>query len=434
MGYLIKVTVMLRKKITSFLADKSGSLLPLTAVMLPLLLGATGVGVDVSMWLKNRRDMQSAADAAAIAGAWEIAYDFSESFAEDAALKEALKNGYTDTVGNDLAVAFGTTDDGNPKVTVTLTRKDTKYFSQVVYKGDVSATVSAAAAVLTPNSDFCLLSLDPTADGALTAVGAVDLDSSLCGIAVNSNSDTAVDLSGNVDINIDLSDLSIVGGLEISGSVDLTTGNTITNAPKATDPYEDLEPPEEVDDTDCDHNNFSIGGTGTISPGVYCGGIRITGNGTITFNPGLYYLYAGDLDISGNGNIIANNVSIILTGSEEDGYGNLDVSGGKDMLFTAPADGSPMEGVAFFQDRNAPDDGSCNSLLGNSALDVFGATYFPSRCLEIGGNAGDSASSANPCSRIIAKRIRLHGTPNIGNACGGLPVDDIGYLSVVLVE
>ena len=58
------------KKLSDYIIDRTGSIIPMTALMLPLIVGMTGFGVDVSMWMMNKRDLQSAADAAAIAAAW----------------------------------------------------------------------------------------------------------------------------------------------------------------------------------------------------------------------------------------------------------------------------------------------------------------------------------------------------------------------------
>ncbi len=422
-----------------FAVDKTGSIAPLTALMLPLLMGMAGVGVDVSFWMHNQRNMQAAADAAALAAAYELGNDFSEQDAIAAGLKEAINNGYQNVDGNSLSISFSE-DGSNTIAAVQLTSKENKYFSQVLYKGDIYATVTASSAVIMPQGGYCLLSLDETADGAITAVGAVDIDSASCGIAVNSNSDSALDLSGNVDIDISMGELSIVGDMDVSGSVDLETGTTVTGANPKSDPYEDLEVPDSFDPDDCDYNNTNVNGDGVLNPGTYCGGIRIGGNGDVVFNPGVYYLVDGDLRIVGNGSITAEGVTIILTSSDGGAStGNLDISGGKDMLFTAPEDGdlsgdeAQFEGVAFYQDRNAPDDGSCNSLTGNSALDLIGSAYFPTRCLDIGGNAADNNSQASTCSRVIALTIRLHGNPNMGNDCDGVDLPENGDFIVRLI-
>lgn len=427
------------KMFRDYIRTELAALAPLTAVMLPLLLGITGVGIDVGMWMQHGRNMQAAADAAAIAAAWEIANDFSEEFAEDAALKEAQKNGFENVEGNSLAVTFGETDDGDETASAVITSKETKYFSQLFFKSDVYSSVAAASAVIMAGDAFCLLSLDPDAEGAFKSIGTSDIISAGCGIKVNSNHDEAVKLNGNVTIEV--AELSIVGGMDIKGnSVDLEIGDTETGSQPASDPYEDVDIPDEFDPEECDFTNFSQNGTFSLDPGTYCGGITIGGNGTVTFNPGVYVLYAGDLDITGGGEIIAEGVTIVFTGSNADGWGRLDVSGTKDMAFTAPEDGdlgapwSEFEGIAFYQDRNTPDTGTCNRMTGDSALDVNGAAYFPSVCLELGGNADDTDSAESVCSQIIAREIHLNGNPNVSSDCTDVDIQTGGAVTVRLIE
>ena len=52
----------------SLITDERGNVLAMTAVGLPLLLGCAGLAVDTIQWVSAKRELQSAADAAAIAG------------------------------------------------------------------------------------------------------------------------------------------------------------------------------------------------------------------------------------------------------------------------------------------------------------------------------------------------------------------------------
>ena len=52
--------------------DRSGGVLIYTAIVAPTLLGFTGLSVDVGLWQANKRVVQAAADAAAIAGVLNV--------------------------------------------------------------------------------------------------------------------------------------------------------------------------------------------------------------------------------------------------------------------------------------------------------------------------------------------------------------------------
>ena len=50
-----------------------------------------------------------------------------------------------------------------------------------------------------------------------------------------------------------------------------------------------------------------------LNPGVYCGGITISNNARVTFNPGIYILLGGGFDASNNATLTGQNVSFYNT-------------------------------------------------------------------------------------------------------------------------
>ncbi|MCB1556673.1 MAG: hypothetical protein KDJ15_05100 [Alphaproteobacteria bacterium] len=414
-----------------FFRDRAGSIMPMTALVLPLVLGMTGLGVDVSMWALEKRNLQAAADAASIAAAWEIANDV-EDMAETSANREAENNGYDPSMAGDLSLVIATNQDGNITVTTALEQDARVWFSRVFYDGTMRTGARATALVTDPIGDFCILSLDPTESGAVSAVGNVTVESEGCGIAINSNDDEAMDLTGVTFI--DMKDINIVGDYEVGNNVTLQYETLTTGSPRTPDPYQNLEIPEYGA---CDENNFHASGDATLTPGVYCGGISISGNGDIALEPGVYIIDAGDFSATGGGTLVGDGVSIILTNStgNNNQWGQFDVSGNREVTLTAPDEGEEMEGVAIYQDRNAPDGGNqCNKLIGTSAINLDGAAYFPSQCFQIGGDHSLASPGTNPCSRIIARTVKLNGNPYIANNCDGSAAKDIGQILVRLIE
>src|SRR6516162_1212157 len=56
-----------------FFRDRQGAVAVAVAVLLPVLIGLAGIGVEVGLWFAVQRQNQSAADAAAISAALEYA-------------------------------------------------------------------------------------------------------------------------------------------------------------------------------------------------------------------------------------------------------------------------------------------------------------------------------------------------------------------------
>ena len=76
----------------------SGQILIVVALLLTFLIGSVGLAAEGGLFLDVKRRMQTAADAAAVAGALEIARKSSSSTIESSALADASRNGFEDGV------------------------------------------------------------------------------------------------------------------------------------------------------------------------------------------------------------------------------------------------------------------------------------------------------------------------------------------------
>ena len=409
--------------IKRYLQDESAAVMPMAALLMPVILLMAGLGTDTSAWMMARRNLQTAADAAALAGAWEAARGGTD-YIQSAALKEAINNDYDPAEGGELTVVY---DSDQNKVYVTLTQNAGLFLTRIIMSNPVRTTVEAEATISNNEGDYCILSLNDVQASSMTTSGNVDLVMPDCGIAVNSSNGRAFSMNGNV--NIDVKDVSIVGDYDIhGGSANFQYENLITGGSPVPDPYANYEPDEDGYSS-CDYNNTRVnrGGSQTLTPGRYCGGLRISGTNNITFEPGVYIIDGGTFDVSGNGSMYGDGVTFILTGSGND-YATADITGGKNIEFHAPDAGEPNVGLVFYQDPNAPSSGT-NNLLGNANLYIDGVAYFPSQELNIGGT---SASTSDVCTHVIADTVIIHGTPFIGNDCSDSAAEPIGHVSVRL--
>ena len=415
--------------IRNFIIERKAAVMPMAALLFPVILGMTGLGIDASNWMMTRRNLQNAADAAAISAAWEIAngYDFNY---ETAALNEAQNNGYDpDKEGSTLDVEYSVDADGTESVTANLSMQGEMWFSSFLFHNDVSLANAAATAIIQPTGNFCILSLDEEADGAISAMGNATVDANGCGLAVNSNSDTALDFTGSVVVHV--GDVSIVGEHDVSNGVDFEYDSMRTNANPIPDPYEDLEVPAHSCSS---YSQTKVKTDQTISnPGgikTFCGGLSISSGAVVDFEPGIYIIDGGDFSIN-SGTVTGEGVTFILTNSGGGSWGNFEITGG-DISFSAPGTGEDMAGVVFYQDRNAPASTQSNKFLGNGNINLDGIVYTPSRGLDFGGNSG---SSSETCTKLIGKTVKLHGNPALGNHCeGNSDIRDIGIPNIKLIQ
>ena len=397
--------------------DDIGATAITTGLLLMLLAGFVGLGTEVGMWYAERREMQSASDAAAMGAAFDIYKNGKESDGVgDAGQADATKNGFTNGV-NDVTVEVnhppvaGKYADKMTAVETVLSKKRPTLFGALFMGGDVEIKVRSVATVKVINV-YCILALAEHEEAALLFTGTSDVLLKNCGINVNSDdADGAMTAKGASVVGAVYAD--IVGGLSQSNNADLDLGDLNTGADAVDDPYASLNVPT---GSGCDQTNFKVGPsqTKTLNPGRYCGGILI--QGTAHFKAGNYVIVGGVFDVRAGSHTTSDaaGVTIFLTGSGNN-YAQVTINGGADFNIVAATAGDYM-GIAFFQDRNAPivSTGSPNKFNGGSTMHITGAIYIPRQLTTFsGGN-----STTGNCTRIVAYMISFSGTSGLNTDCG----------------
>src|SRR5688572_17097637 len=90
-------------RLLSGLRTDGGNVAILFAVLLPVVVGGAGLGVETTFWRYKQLQIQTAADAAAFAGALEKRAGSNATLIEGAATTAATQNGF-DTVNGDLDI------------------------------------------------------------------------------------------------------------------------------------------------------------------------------------------------------------------------------------------------------------------------------------------------------------------------------------------
>jgi Flp pilus assembly protein TadG len=376
-----------------------GSIVAPLAVLLPILVGMVGLGVDVSNWYNGRRDAQAAADAAARAGALELVRNSSSGTIQQAAWDDAAANGFD--IGNGDSVTInnpplnGAFISDTFAVEAVVSYHPQSFFSKVVFNTQVEVQARAVAKAIA--LDTCVWALEEY-DTGVTITGTADvvLD---CGIFANSTSAEAIDQVGTSCVTA--SSIRTVG--DYTGTC--LNPSPITRVSPYPDPLAHLDPPSVGG---CDYNGKVkvTGGSVTLDPGVYCKGIDVSGGADVSFNPGTYVFKGGTVKVAGNSSLSGNDVTFYLTDGAG-GHADLSITA-TTIDFSAP-DAGPMEGILFFQDRAAPTTLS-NMITGNVSVELDGALYFPTTRLDFAG----TSSAMLPAPMLVAREIRFVGTTDLG--------------------
>jgi hypothetical protein len=350
-----------------------GAILPLVAISLTVLLGFTGMSVDVGYWEYQQRQQQNAVDSAAIGGAQALdaAGCPSQSVALAAAQTDALDNGFPN---NDVTVnnppTSGPYSGNNCAVSVSITGTKPSMFARLFGLTSVSETTSATAQLVSTNN-ACIYLLSTTAKS--TFAGG-NVNASGCSIIINN---TAT-FSGSQTIN--------AGSIGYGGAAPTISGTKFSGATPAP-MVQAPNPCPEINGCNYLANNppstsscQSLQGNmnQTIYPGCY-NALTVGSCGTVTLEPGVYVLN-GTSDFS-NSSFVGSGVTFYVTSNGT----APDFSASRSATISPPTSGT-YDGVLYYQ---VPGNTSAPNLSGSS-VHFNGLVYAPGATgVNFNGAQGD---------------------------------------------
>lgn len=425
--------VRLRSNLKRLKRAENGSVALMFALMLPILFGIVGLGVEAGLWFKERRELQNIADSAAVSAAIELAYGATSSEQMTAAMIEANSNGFDAT--SDTMLYVGTPTSGTyagqaAYVEVRVERQLETVLSQVFYSLN-PMTVSRAVAGTTSDMEACVMALSNTAMNSIYLNGAgTNVSMTGCGVVANSDHSTNAINVQNGSFEADC--LWSAGG--ISGEANITTAcpSTVSNAKPVEDPFAAIDVPAfgACDFDPPGMQAYTPVNGDTLSEGVYCGGMEFSAGTTVDLAPGIYVIDEGNFKVNGGAHVTGDDVTIILTASDGSGYGTIEINGGAtvDLAAATAADTTgtitgDYTGILFYQDRNAGPSSSLEATLsGGSTMELMGAVYLPENDISF---SGGNNTTGDGCLMLVSQKVSFNGDANIENQCdmfGGNPI------------
>jgi hypothetical protein len=255
----------------------------------------------------------------------------------------------------------------------------------------VGVTQGGAACVVCVMSSSASLALDLTGNGSLSVSGG--------NVQVNSSAATnALAVSANANLAVTSGKVYLVGGYTGGTHVSPTP---VTGAAAVSDPLASVPVP-----------SVTTAGTGTttLNPGVFSA-LSISGNQSVTMNPGTY-VFKGGITVTGNGSLTGHGVTIYLACSNyptactsgQTGAG-MSVTGNGAVDLSAPSYGT-YQGLTVFSDRNNK---STIDFGGNGSARFVGTSYQLAGMLNLHGNGSNSSLNA----RIIASTVLISGNATV---------------------
>lgn len=418
-------------------SDRRGNALVIAGASLPLVIGSAGLASDTIQWTLWKRQLQRAADSAALAGVYGKlasqtvttgACSASTPISRDLTVGDVdSRLGTVPTCTVQAPLTSGSwTASSYSAVKVTLSSQRRLAFSSLFMATAPTITASATAAVV-QSGKYCVVSLDNKSETGLSFQGNATVDLG-CGLKTNAKGNNAVDGGGSSSIIA--SPVAAVG--QIANSANFASGTIFQpySSPQA-DPFANVNAPTNFPTQSCPSFRVNSNATKTsltantdyrlTSDGYYCMG-SITLNGTVTLPSGVYVIDGGNLSIGSQANVTCNGCTFILTNrstSSTPTIGSVSINGGATVTMSNMTSG-PYSGLLFYQDRRATvanGNGQSNLINGNSSSSYQGSMYFPSTSVTFNGTSGMSTA----CVQLVAWQVQFSGNTNISNVCPGGP-------------
>lgn len=405
--------------LTSLGRDRRANVAVMTAILLPALIVASGMGMETGYWFLLNKRGQNAADVAAYAGAVALRNTEEVVQARTVSMDELDGLGFG---GPDTTITVNSPPTSghhinNRSVEVILRYPAPRFISSMVDESPVHQNVRAVAEI-TPPVNACLLALDIEASRAVTFSGAAKLALTECEVMANSIAADAFYAGGSVSVTAPC--VNTVGYVELGGNANqLTLEDCLApreELPRALDPYRDL--PTIISPPAC--SNLGGGGKNTIKvkagvTGVkrFCNGLKLSGS--YAFDPGIYIIDGGEFRLNANTELTGTGVTFILTGGAEANF-----NGSARIQVSAPTSGT-YAGVLFYGDRS--DTTAVHRFNGSADSWMTGTIYTPGAHLGFLGNF----SGQNDCMQLIGATIEISGSVEFAIDC---PASGIQWANV----
>jgi hypothetical protein len=410
---------------------EAGQSLAFVALGLVVLMGFAGIAIDMGLLRYDKRLQQTAADAAALAGANDLQQGTAAAYAGGHAA--SAQNGFTDNGGYEVSDCGSSASVGTVCVEIDIPPVDgphagkggyvealvaavqPTYFMRIFQVNQETVTARAVATDLsgaTAGNNGCMFTLAlPSKKGieGINVSGHATLNATGCGIMDNGNYDP-----NDPSITVNNCNFAVVGGDTGNPNSNVMCNGSVYNptysVPAGPNPLANLPTACSLGYSCTGGNDVKITDTETLSPGTY-DSISVQGNGNVTFSPGVYVIDgSGGFSCNGTPTITGTGVTFYFTGSA-----TYNCTGNDTVNLTAPSSTncpscpSQYDGILMYQD---PNDTQGPSIGGNVGSTFGGALYFPASEVTFFGNSSTNACGLN-VSMVVSAAVGLSGNPTV---------------------
>jgi hypothetical protein len=259
--------------------------------------------------------------------------------------------------------------------------------------GGVDTDPTPRTMTINVTENIGILLLDPTGKGALNDTGTGSVKVTGGGAIVVNSSNSQAAIAGGSGV-VSATEIDVHGGKAASGQ-GAFVGTVATGTGPVADPLASLSAPP-VPTTVRSRSTLNITTSMTLQPGLYIGGINISGNAHVVLAPGIYYLQGGGFSVSGGATVTDNGQGVLLYNAPGTTGAGITFSGNTQVTLTGLSAAelvslgltapqfAGLQGLAIFQDRNST---AAISLSNSSQVTITGSMYAADATVAISGTA-----------------------------------------------
>lgn len=394
------------RELNGFRRSDRGNIAVIVALALPALTMIVAGAVDLQRVVSDRARMQDIADAAALAGAAELAF----AIGEEAAISrvDAMLNAHLDEWPSrpEITPTVRVVEDRTQRVMeVRLDGRAPSFFVNLLPPGGwkYSATSRAVSVGLTP---LCVLATGTSKDKIINVKDRGRLQAPAC--LVHSNRDILVE-GGQILAAM------VQAVTSARGAISPVAG---TGATEVADPFASMALDDEKPCTGSNaKTEISSGPPLSLPPGVHCGGFVISGTGRLNLEPGEHWFQGGHLEIKEDARLTGVNVVLFFDKASKFDFED------RALVNLDGRKSGPFAGMVMVATR----DNTQDFIITSENVDrLLGVIYVPEAQLIIDGKADVARDSA--WTVIVARSIQLKGSPslivNANYAASDVPVPE----------
>lgn len=395
--------------------DRRGVTAVTFGISAAVILGLAGLGTEVGGWYAIEQHAQDAADAAASAGAIALAMGNGSTGAIASATDVASINGFSSggstTVTVNTPPASGPNIGNTSAVEIIIAKTEVPLFSALFLSSGPVITTQAVAAAESAGT-ACALALG--SGSGLSMGGNSTTAAKGCTLASNATGSSSIYIYGSAQVSAYT--LDSVGGC--SGC--LGSGVSLARPPSpyqlpTTNPFAAADSVALPTFGSCVQPSSSPLPYETNGGLAYCG-LQLTGQTTLTLQPGTYF-FTGDISIGAGSSVICPDctdgagVTIVMTGPNGSGSaGSLNIDGNASVTLTAPANSTfnpAFNGLLFYQQGSGSPGGI--TINGGATTTLTGGLYFPGAVVSFNGNENLNGGDNSHCTELVGGTLEISG-------------------------